>query len=337
MGGMDTRQLTSYAYHNCEFRRVLDLSQGGDAELQALRIKALCELDDKSTAVRQAQLALARFPEDGALHYLLGMSLYLDGSPKAPIEAAFLAATECGYTGGNMGLAFLEFIGNRTENALNLLMMARCDEPELDHIRRLMMFQILAVCQELTDAETQLGEADRILAQNPSLLRQLWGQLCWVRLLRAKGRFDGAQAVVERILAQVDERATPRLYRNAREALRMVLARREDANLILPPDAANESPQAQALGRIRRKPMLHSLYAYLSTRGRQGACKEEIVQNVWAESYNPVVHDDRIYKTIGRLRKLLGDDLAQPRFLTQVGRNYVLNLPVGGPESTGET
>lgn len=335
---MDTRQLISYAYHNCEFRRVLEAVQPGDSpELQAFLIKALCELDDKPTAVRAAELALKHFPEDGSLHYLHGMSLYLNGSTKAPIEASFLVATECGYPGGNMGLAFLEFIGNRADNALNLLQMARGADCELDHVRRLMMFQVLAVSGRLQEAESQLQEADRVIAKSPSLLRQLWGQLCWVRLLRTKGRFDGAAAVLERILAQLDEVATPRLFRNATESRRMVDARKDEPNLILPPDAAPDAGNGAALGRITRKPMLHSLYTYLTARGRGGASKEEIVQNVWEESYNPVIHDDRIYKTIGRLRKLLGDDQVAPRYLTQVGRNYVLNHSVGGPDSTGES
>lgn len=334
---MDTRQLISYAYHNCEFRRVLDRVASSDGpELQAFRIKALCELDDKPTAVRAAEIALQQFPEDGGLHYLHGMSLYLNGSVKAPIEASFLAATDCGYPGGSMGLAFLEFIGNRVDNAMSLLQMARGAEPELDHVRRMMMFQILVISGRLPEAEAHLQEADRVLAQNQSVLRQLWGQLCWVRLLRAKGRFDGASAVLERILAQLDEVATPRLYRNAAEARRMVEAKTDDSNLILPPDALSGNGRAGTLGRITRKPMLHSLYTYLTTRGRQGAGKEEIVQNVWEESYNPLIHDDRIYKTIGRLRKLLGDDHAQPKFLTQVGRNYVLNHSAGGPDSTGD-
>ena len=38
----------------------------------------------------------------------------------------------------------------------------------------------------------------------------------------------------------------------------------------------------------------------------------------------------RIYKAIGRLRRLLGDDQHAPRYLTQLGRSYVLNLPARG-------
>jgi hypothetical protein len=159
-------------------------------------------------------------------------------------------------------------------------------------------------------------------------------------LLRAKGRFDGALAIVERVLAQVDAGRAPRLHRNACEAKRMIDAGSDQPNLILPTaeplrSGAVDARQA-ALDRITRKPMLHSLFVYLSARGRGGAGKEELVQKVWEESYNPLIHDDRIYKAIGRLRKLLGDDQQAPRYLTQMGRNYVLNFPAGTPDPPGE-
>ncbi len=336
---MDKRQLASYAYHNCELQRAIELIASTDvtAELGLLHVKALCELDDKPGSVLTAESYLRRFPEEGGLHYLHGMSLYLNGENKGPIEAAFLAATDCGHAGGSMGLAFLQFASQRVDEAIELLSMTRPSDAELDHIRRLMLFQVLAADSRLSEAETQLQAADLLLNRNPSLLRQLWGQLCWVRLLRAKGRFDAAAAVLDRIQAQLGPESTPRLFRNAAEARRMIDAKVETTNLILPPTAeTGHCARTEALGSITRKPMLHSLYAFLNARGRHGATKEDIVEGVWEENYNPLIHDDRIYKAIGRLRKLLGDDLAQPRFLTQLGRSYVLNHPDKNPESPGE-
>ena len=332
---MDMRELAGYAYHNCEFARAIALVRSAPhvEETAAVLVKALNELDEKETAAQTAEEQTARFPESGLLLYLLGLARYLAGQPRPAIETPFLAAAERGFAGGPMGLAFLEATAGRIDSALALLGGAAPAQAELQHARRLSLFQTLTLAGRLDEAEAELREADRILVRAPSLLRQLWGQLCWVRLLRAKGRFDGALALVERMLAQLDAETTPRLHRNASEARRMVEAKSDKANLILPRE---EGHVPSALDRITRKPMLHSLFVYLSARGQAGATKEELVERVWEESYNPMVHDDRIYKAVGRLRKLLGDDQQAPRYLTQMGRHYVLNFPAGETAEAGD-
>jgi tetratricopeptide (TPR) repeat protein len=345
---MDRRQLAGYAYHNCEFVHAINLlkSERMTSGLAAVHVKSLCELDEKAAAVACAESYLVLFPECGTLHYLLGMARYLAGSQRTAIEAAFLAAAERDYPGGSMGLAFMEFAEERPESAVRLLHAARSDEEELEHIRLLMLFQVQAAAGELTQAEASLRTADRAILHAPSLLRQFWGQLCWVRLLMAKSSFEGAQAILQRVLDQLDEHLMPRLHRNALEAQRMIRERDEGPNIILLRQAvrvglAHERAGGAAtatgvdlggftgagLAEITRKPMLHSLFSYLSGKGERGASKEDIVSGVWEEPYNPTIHDDRIYKAIGRLRRLLGDDQHAPKYLTQMGRLYILNVP----------
>lgn len=337
---MDTRQLASYAYHNCEFALAVELVQRSPAtaELAGIHIKALCELDAAEIAIAVSEAYLQLYPENGELRYFLGMARYLAGQSKGVIEAAFLEAAELGYPGGQMGLAFLEAAKGRVASAIDLLNSVSCQHWELEHARKLSLFQALAADGRLEEAALELRAADKILQCTPSLLRSYWGQLCWVRLFRYQSRFDGALALVDRLLALLDSALTPRLFRNATETRRLAALRSDALNLTLPTSQAGEpSPNRQgALSSITRKPMLHSLFAYLQTRGHLGATKEDIAQNVWEESYNPLIHDDRIYKAIGRLRKILGDDLQAPRFLTQVGRSYVLTPPAGELESPGE-
>jgi tetratricopeptide (TPR) repeat protein len=343
---MDRRALAGYAYHNCEFVHAINLLRGEPptAETAVLHIKALCELDEKAAAVEAAETYLDRFGDSGQLHYYCGMARYLAGASKAAIESAFLAAAERQYPGASMGLAFLEFAAERATSAIELLGRAASEDRELEHIRLLMLFQVRAAAGDLPGAETHLREADRLLCSSPSLLRQFWGHLCWVRLLMAKGQFAGAEAVLQRILDQLDEHLMPRLHRNALEARRMIESKIDEPNIILPKehpraparDGAPTAGRAGGMAEITRKPMLHSLFSFLSSKGERGATKEDIVTSVWEETYNPLVHDDRIYKAIGRLRRLLGDDQQAPRYLTQLGRSYVLNLPAT-PDSAQET
>jgi hypothetical protein len=182
-----------------------------------------------------------------------------------------------------------------------------------------MLFQVRVANHELDLARSELIAAETILSRNPSLLRHFWGQLCWVRYQRASGDFAAAQALVERLASQIDPAIAPRLARNISEARRLINERSDLPNIKLPPRAA------PAL--LGRKPMLNSLYAYLQSAGPVGATKEDITRSVWEETYNPTIHDDRIYKTIARLRKLLGDCHSSPNHLIQRGRHYVLATP----------
>src|SRR5690242_18739729 len=141
---MDRRALAGYAYHNCEFVHAISLlrSEPASAELAALHIKALCELDEKTAAVEATDADLQRCPASGQLHYLSGMSRYLAGAPKAAIERSFLAAADRLYPGAGMGLAFLEFAAGRMASAVELLLRAASDDREMEHIRLLMLFQV---------------------------------------------------------------------------------------------------------------------------------------------------------------------------------------------------
>lgn len=337
---MDTRRLAAYAYHNCEFQHAIALVQGQSPspELAAVHVKALCELDDGKLAAEVAEHYRSLFPQSGILHHQRGLAYYLAGRPKAAIEEAFFSATECDCAGGNMGLALLAFTAKRSECAVELLKSAGTGDAELEHIRQLMMAQAHMGREELTAAEERLRDADRVLRGQPSLLRQFWGQLCWARLMRSRGLFEGALAIVERMLDQIDEHKMPRLHRNAMVEKTGIIERESHVRLKAPKDPQEVSPpQPRRVATIAKKPMLHSLYQYLAVQGGRGASKEEIVTRVWEESYNPMIHDDRIYKAIGRLRKLLGDDQSSPRFLTQLGRNYVLTQPAEPVEFGGQS
>jgi tetratricopeptide (TPR) repeat protein len=323
---MDMRHPADYAYHNCEFHSTAALiGQTGAIyeDLAALHVKSLCELDLAESAITQCDRYLESYPDSGELHYLLGMAKYLAGRDITHIESSFLTSTELGYAGGPVGLAFIEFARGHHDNAIALAASQSPDQPEMAHIRCLISFQLYLAKGDVAAAETWLQKADRVLKQHPSLMRQYWGQLCWVRLLRAKGLFESATLVVDRIIDQLNPEVTPRLFRNAKEARRMIDAHSCALNIIVPPDTGG--PEQESLPpEITSRPMLLAFYEHLQKCGTRGASKEDLAQRVWEESYNPTIHDTRIYKTVARLRKLLGDSQKNPTRIVQVGRQYVL-------------
>lgn len=324
---MDMRHPADYAYHNCEFHSAIALiGQTGSIyeDLAVLHIKSLCELDLAENALAQSDRYLENFPESGQLHYLLGTAKYLARRDLSQIESSFMTATKLGFSGGPVGIAFVEFARGNIDHAIAAAASATQLDPEMEHIRCLISAQLWIAKNDVPQAESWLQKADRVLNQFPSLLRQYWGQLCWIRLLRAKGLFDSARIVSDRTIDQLCADIMPRLHRNAIEAKRMIEAQSGALNIVLPP--ASKSQQVEVLpSEITSRPMLLAFYQHLQACGKAGASKEDLAGRVWEESYNPTIHDTRIYKTVARLRKLLGDHHKHPARIIQVGRQYVLH------------
>jgi DNA-binding response OmpR family regulator len=53
--------------------------------------------------------------------------------------------------------------------------------------------------------------------------------------------------------------------------------------------------------------------------------KEQLVRHVWKQEYDPVVHDNKIYVTIKRLRKLIEPDYDKPKYIFRAKNGYYLN------------
>lgn len=322
----------AYAYHNCEFREAIEFCKSAPPSVESAiyLIKSLCELADYELAVNTAEQHCEIFPNQGVLHYLRGMSYYHASYDIDTIEAAFTQSRDIGFDGGKLGLGFIAASRNSLDEALRLVNSANLKDSEWEHIKHLMRFQVYVARTDLIDAEHALQAADRTLSRFPSFLRNQWGRLCWARLLRANGQFEGARVVIVRLLDQIDKEKMPRLHYNATCAKKHIDSK-DDSNRHIIFPASRDVPST-----ITKKPMLNSLYKYLAEQGRKGADKEEIVKNVWEEAYNPLVHDDRIYKAVGRLRKLLGDDFQAPKKLIQEGRNYILNTVTAPTTQTSE-
>ena len=53
--------------------------------------------------------------------------------------------------------------------------------------------------------------------------------------------------------------------------------------------------------------------------------KEDLVDKVWKQEYDPGIHDNKIYVTIKRLRKLIEPDLDKPKYIYRAKNGYYLN------------
>lgn len=53
--------------------------------------------------------------------------------------------------------------------------------------------------------------------------------------------------------------------------------------------------------------------------------KETIVKKIWSQEYSPVIHDNKIYVTIKRLRKMIEPDYNKPKYIFRAKNGYFFN------------
>jgi tetratricopeptide (TPR) repeat protein len=73
--------------------------------------------------------------------------------------------------------------------------------------------------------------------------------------------------------------------------------------------------------------LLDLLKLFVSHQGEVFS-KEYLVEHVWKQVYNPEVHDNKIYVTIKRLRKLIEPDFDHPKYIFRSKNGYFLNKSV---------
>jgi DNA-binding winged helix-turn-helix (wHTH) protein len=67
--------------------------------------------------------------------------------------------------------------------------------------------------------------------------------------------------------------------------------------------------------------LLDLLELFLANQG-ESFSKEQLVKIVWKQTYNPDVHDNKIYVTIKRLRQLIEPDIEKPKYIFRSKNGY---------------
>ena len=100
---------------------------------------------------------------------------------------------------------------------------------------------------------------------------------------------------------------------------------KEDYDLVF--DAGSHSVLERKKGRVDFKNqfiLLDMLRLFMKTPG-QVYSKEFLVKQVWKQEYDPAIHDNKIYVTIKRLRKLIEPEYEKPRYIFRAKNGYYLN------------
>ncbi len=92
-------------------------------------------------------------------------------------------------------------------------------------------------------------------------------------------------------------------------------------------DERTNSIVEKRLGRVNFKNqfvLLDMLRLFVKNPG-QIYSKECLVEKIWKQTYDPAVHDNKIYVTIKRLRKMVEPDFEKPKYIFRAKSGYYMN------------
>lgn len=140
------------------------------------------------------------------------------------------------------------------------------------------------------------------------------------------GEIDMARMYLKLVKKSADPENLKYLSRHIDQQLNELgVSSSDDYDLIF--DPASNSVTEKKKGRVDFKNqfiLLDMLRLFMKQPGAVYS-KEFLVKQVWRQDYNPAVHDNKIYVTIKRLRKLIEPDYDKPRYIFRAKNGYYLN------------
>lgn len=140
------------------------------------------------------------------------------------------------------------------------------------------------------------------------------------------GSKDLALMYLQLAKRSVDPRNLKVLYQKIESQLAdMGSVQTEEYDLVL--DSVNNVVTEKMKGRLDFKNqfvLLEMLRLFMKNPGTIHP-KENLVKFVWKQEYEPSVHDNKIYVTIKRLRKLIEPDYDKPKYIFRAKNGYYLN------------
>lgn len=153
-----------------------------------------------------------------------------------------------------------------------------------------------------------------------SILAQL------ARVYRDQKHEEQFQLYAELALKGTDKVKMPRLYKMISEICPMGLESLRPQN-DFEIDESSRVVKERSKGNIDFKNQ-HILYElallFIKNPGHRFS-KEDLVELIWKQVYDPELHDNLIYVSIKRLRTLIEPDLESPRYLLRDRKGYYLN------------
>ena len=143
------------------------------------------------------------------------------------------------------------------------------------------------------------------------------------------GELEKARIYLELGVNFIDSKNMCRLHKNISELLKEVQkVSKSPYDMVY--DVRSHVVVEKTKGKINFKNqfiLLEMLKLFLAHPGRVFS-KDELIETIWRQDYNPSVHDNKIYVTIKRLRKLIEPDYNKPKYIFLAKNGYYLNKDI---------
>jgi len=198
--------------------------------------------------------------------------------------------------------------------------------PEIQSSATLLNALILIDLQKFDEAIEILWQAYELLKQYKSVVLpiQLLGMMA--QAYRKSGQVDLALSHLKMAERMTDAENMPRLYNQIQLELRELnVENNTDFDLVF--NETGHEVMEKKIGKVdfRNQFVLLDLLKLFVTNPGKIFSKEYLVEHVWHQSYDPGVHDNKVYVTIKRLRKMIEPDFDKPKYIFRAKNGYFMN------------
>lgn len=203
-------------------------------------------------------------------------------------------------------------------------------------------FEVLPLSELKISSQILNGIILRKMGRYDQALETLWN--CYEHLKQEKSHFLYLQALyaigvtykeqgdvelakiyLQLLKRSLDPASFVKLSKDTDQRLKEIGCNHDEYDLIF--DLAKNSVVEKKQGRIdfNNQFILLELLHLLMKHPGQTFSKETIVKKIWNQEYSPSTHDNKIYVTIKRLRKLIEPDIDKPKYIFRAKNGYYFN------------
>lgn len=143
---------------------------------------------------------------------------------------------------------------------------------------------------------------------------------------KEQGEIELAKIYLQLLKKSIDPNSFVRLARDTEKRLVEIgCSNQDEYDLIF--DLQSNSVIERKKGRVdfyNQFILLELLQLFMKYPGETFS-KEAIVKKIWNQEYSPVIHDNKIYVTIKRLRKMIEPDYNKPKYIFRAKNGYFFN------------
>jgi len=287
-------------------------------ELQDLVLKEGFELNSK-TYYTLALCASYKGQDETALDYLQkALALGLAHDNKEDICYA-VAGTALVYAGLGKYEEALKEIYN-----LQIFFQVM-NIPEIRISSQILNGWILTQLGKYEQAVEVLWQAYDLVRQNKTMTMQFYVLFNLGRAYLRSGDKDMARIYLSLAAKSVDPQNMKRLASDIRSELADLGDSETEYDLLF--NVESHTVLERKIGKVDFKNqfiLLDLLKLFAQNQGKVYS-KEYLVEHVWKQNYDPAVHDNKIYVTIKRLRKMIEPDYDKPKYIFRAKNGYFMN------------